>query len=77
MFATFGKYHRLQCIYVYKKNYPASCSQHIFMVFVSFESYMNKALNKGYLVKFQHCIFHLRQFEVKENFVIDANGDVA
>ena len=43
---------------------------------------MNKAINKGYMVKFQHFIFHIQQFKglrnfEKSRFPIDVNGDVA
>ena len=47
-------------IFAYKKNIlPLLVNIIIFMVLMAFESYMNKAINKGYLVKFQHSIFHL------------------
>ena len=54
--------------HVCKKNYSASSGQHIFMILVSIESSMNKAINKGYLVKFQRSIFHVQQFKVEGNF---------
>ena len=29
---------------------------------------MNRAINKGYMVKFQHCILYIQQFEILGNF---------
>ena len=68
--------------HVYKKHYPASSGQHIFMILVSFGSQINKAINKGHLTKIRHCIFQKQQFKVsgnfeKSQFPIDVNGDVA
>ena len=68
--------------HVCKKNYSASSGQHIFMILVSIESLMNKAIYNGYLVKFQRCMFYEQQFKVqgnfeKSHFPIDVNGDVA
>ena len=54
--------------HVYEKNYPASSGQHICMILVSFEGLINKAISKGDLVKFQHCIFYIQQFEILGNF---------
>ena len=54
--------------HVCKKIYSASSSQRMFTILVSFESLMNKAINKGYLVKFQHCILNIQQFKVSRNF---------
>ena len=55
----------LTCVYfhVYKKNYPVSPGQHILMILVSFESQLNKAINKGFLMMFRHCIFYIQQVE--------------
>ena len=65
-----------------RKNYPVCSGQHICMILVSFEGLLNKAINKGYLVKFQSCISYIQQFEILGNFEtsyfpIDVNGDVA
>ena len=49
---------------VCKKNYSDSSGNHIFMILVSFESQMNKAINKGCLVKFHHFIVHIQPFKV-------------
>ena len=54
--------------HVCKKDFPASFGKHKFMILMTFESEMNKAINEGYLTKFQHCIFHVLQFKVLGNF---------
>ena len=68
--------------HVYKKNYPVSSGQHIFIILVPFKSKINKALYEGHLTKFRHCIFQIQQFEFsgifeKSHFPNDVNGDVA
>ena len=54
--------------HVCKKKYFASSGQHIFTFLVSFESKMIKAIKKGQLVKFQHCILYIQQFKILGNF---------
>ena len=51
----FSNFHIFQCIFTY----PVAPGQRILMLVVSFGSEMNKAINKGYLMKFRRCIFHM------------------
>ena len=49
--------------HIYNKDYPASSGRHIFTILVSLESEINKAINKGHLVKFRLFTFEIQKFK--------------
>ena len=57
--------------HVCKKKYPASPGQHILLFSVSFERYMNNAINKGLFIEFHACVFKLHFFKKSQDFFGD------
>ena len=62
------KLHRLQCIFTFTRKILSLLVKIFFIRLVSFERYINNAINKMFVEIFRLFIFHIQQFKTVGKF---------